>query len=1278
MSLVSSIVFPDLSTYSFQYEQTPNAPLNVTGRLIAVRLPTGGQIQYTYTGGSSGIVCQDGSNAGLTRKLVSGGVTSSTWTYSRPTVTSTTSHTEVVDGLGNHANYDFVLSTGSSVAPNWYETSRNIYQQTESGTPTLSRQTCYNQSTAPCTTTAITPPITQIDTYQTMDGTLENGSTFTYNQYGLLTDEKDYDYAAVGSRGSAIQEQIWTYPSYPNIVDSLSSYEKRLNGNTVLTMSYSYDYWPLVPTSALPQHVSVSGQRGNLCKKVNGVAHTYLTYDDAGQIRTSVDSDGNTTSYTYDTGTDAYLAQVTYPTTAAGVTLTTQSNYDTNTGLILTSTDPNGKVTQYSYDSMLRQTGVTYPDQGQVSTTYNYTGSPATITQGILQVVGGNAITSTDTLDPWARIAGIALTDSAGNDTVAYTYDGNQNLATVTNLYRTTSDSTYGVTTYSYDSLGRTTGVTEPDTSTMSYNNSANTETVTDEAQKKRKLIFDGLGRLSQTQEPDGTGAFNYITTYAYGQNYQYSTRTYQTVVQQNGGDPNPSNWRQRTFTFDGLGRLAQESTPEAGTTSWSFSPLCSGDPTLPCTRTDARGVITTYSYDALNRLGGKSYNTAGTTAAATPSVTYFYDQPTYNGLTITNGLGQQTGMSDGSGQTAWGYDSMGRATNIKRTINGVTKSAVYTYNADGTAHSIQDFGGSNSTVTYAYNNTGLPVSAIDSGHGLNFVTSGGYAAPGLLTGMVQGYTSGFTGITSSNQFNNRLQPSALLATTPPSTKVFSLTYGYGTSGYDNGNIQQITDGVNSAHSATFAYDQLNRLTTAQAGSTWGDTYVYDPWGNLLQKTQVSGTAQGENLSISVNGNNKVLGLGYDLAGNVTTDNIPNTYTYDAEGRIATVSGYTYTYDGNGLRVKKSSTSVNRLYWPGTNGQTLNESDLSGGSVVRNVYFNGGLVARVDASGNVHYPLEDHLGSTRVVLSASGQVQDQIDYYPFGTILNYSTQSSGDLYTFTGYESDTESSSYHSWFRNQSPSLGRFLSSDPYDGSYDEANPQSLSRYAYVLNGPLSYVDPLGLVPMCYQVFDIDDEEHVVQEYWECSGGWGGGGAGEMIFGGGGHGGGGGGAAPGNGPAQNNDSTSVVCTGFGRGLGNDGHLVPKQGAIPNTTVQLGTAAVIPSQFGLPDNGAAIAPYAPFISGTIGNESFPSVNDVIGGKLINGMTPRAYLQGRFPGLLIVEIYGAADQYNHGKFAVPVEINVPDALGCPTGTSPAYGDPIVPPPGSPVPAVARRIK
>ena len=187
------------------------------------------------------------------------------------------------------------------------------------------------------------------------------------------------------------------------------------------------------------------------------------------------------------------------------------------------------------------------------------------------------------------------------------------------------------------------------------------------------------------------------------------------------------------------------------------------------------------------------------------------------------------------------------------------------------------------------------------------------------------------------------------------------------------------------------------------------------------------------------------------------------TLTCDAENRIATVSGDTYTYDGNGLRVKKSGTSASRLYWPGLDGKTLNETDLSGGNVVRNVYFNGALVARVDAAGAVHHLVHDHLGSTRVVLGATGAVQDQIDYYPFGKVLDYSLQSSGNPYTFTGYESDPESSSYHAWFRNQSPSLGRFLSSDPYDGSYDVSNPQSLNRYAYVQNNPAAGVDPYGL-----------------------------------------------------------------------------------------------------------------------------------------------------------------------------------------------------------------------
>ena len=37
------------------------------------------------------------------------------------------------------------------------------------------------------------------------------------------------------------------------------------------------------------------------------------------------------------------------------------------------------------------------------------------------------------------------------------------------------------------------------------------------------------------------------------------------------------------------------------------------------------------------------------------------------------------------------------------------------------------------------------------------------------------------------------------------------------------------------------------------------------------------------------------------------------------------------------------------------------------------------------------------------------------------------------------------------------------MSPDPYDGSYQPGNPQSLNRYAYAMNSPISLSDPLGL-----------------------------------------------------------------------------------------------------------------------------------------------------------------------------------------------------------------------
>jgi len=58
-------------------------------------------------------------------------------------------------------------------------------------------------------------------------------------------------------------------------------------------------------------------------------------------------------------------------------------------------------------------------------------------------------------------------------------------------------------------------------------------------------------------------------------------------------------------------------------------------------------------------------------------------------------------------------------------------------------------------------------------------------------------------------------------------------------------------------------------------------------------------------------------------------------------------------------------------------------------------------------------------------------------------------------------EWESESSLYHTWFRQYDPSQGRWMSVDPLAGTTD--NPQSQDRYVYVLDDPVNLTDPLGL-----------------------------------------------------------------------------------------------------------------------------------------------------------------------------------------------------------------------
>jgi RHS repeat-associated protein len=189
-----------------------------------------------------------------------------------------------------------------------------------------------------------------------------------------------------------------------------------------------------------------------------------------------------------------------------------------------------------------------------------------------------------------------------------------------------------------------------------------------------------------------------------------------------------------------------------------------------------------------------------------------------------------------------------------------------------------------------------------------------------------------------------------------------------------------------------------------------------------------------------------------------------NHLNFDAENQVHPVSGLQYYYDGDGHRVAKSDGT---RYWYDDVFNVLSTADVSNTLKRDYIYFNVERLGWVTiSSGDPHYYLNDHIGSPRVIANGDGTVVSwESDYLPFGAGKLISNADNLSVsYSFTGYEYDPEmnpSGDYYADFRYQTPILGRFWQPDPIAG--DPTDPQSLNRYAYVLNDPLDFTDPLGL-----------------------------------------------------------------------------------------------------------------------------------------------------------------------------------------------------------------------
>src|SRR5579862_2249078 len=1137
---IQSVGLPDGTSYGFTYDTGYNGHIGY-GLLNNVTLPSGGSLSFTFANFTD-------SYRNVERWVSTRTSGGGTWTYTPAVIsycstggTGCQQKVTVASPAGDNVVHTFTHNNGA-----W--NTQTAYYTGSSGSGTLLdtvttdydfSQPCPANST--CTTgAAYVRPIRNTSTYPVPGGSISGKTEYSYDspQYGNVIETREWKYYTGTPPSTADRTRDFTYITDTNYTQSRNILDrvtdaltKDGSGIKVAETTFTYDDYSLTtPSGSITNYDALNygssnHYRGNpttVNQWVSGT--TYLTqknyYDTTGHLVQIADPLQTITTYSYtdqfatDNGqnppshytpypngtySNAYLTQVNLPVSGA-----MQFVYYFGSGKQAVSTDQNGNSTYAHFmDSLDRLTGSYWPGGGSNTMSYSSSGHTHYGT------VGGATSQVIHTEDGLARITEADFSnDPSGSTYMERGFDSSGRIACLSNPYRGTPSSCTSEPNqqYSYDGLNRTTKVTNADgTTANTYYGAAVTTTVggittqlctvgtygtgfpmlsMDAASKKRETWTDGIGRVIEVDEPDSSNNLTVSTCYLYDANNNLSE------IDQGS--------ETRSYAHDGLSRVTSETSPEegasgssSGTTYYSYTidgvHLCAGAASAVCYRTDARGIITTYLYDAENRLTNKQYSDS------TPWVTYYYDtQPSFSSLSNANAKGRRTGVSNGSGQAAWSYNAKGEVLTEQRTIGTVTKTISYTYASDGSPSFIYYPNGN--YASYGYNSAGQLNSAnwVVGSTTIGYAGVSAFAANGAVATINLDGDQGSYGEAVSYTYDGRFRPSRVQATNLVGGGTqMDMSYAY----YANSDVHVVTNNLDNTRTATYAFDNLNRISTASSQATsgtncWGQSYSYDRYGNMtaINSTQCSSPT----MSVTVNFKNQVTNSGftYDNGGNLLSDGTYN-YTWDAENRVTSVNGVNYIYDGDGKRVQKSNGTI---YWYDVSGNVLEETDASGNRLSCYIYFNGKRVGRYDPSGAHYAYLSDLIGSSVVVTDSMGHIQNSSDYYPFGGE-RHVTSTLTDHYKFTGMERDSESGLDHTLYRQFTSTYGRWMSPDP--DCFGCTNPQKLNRYAYALNNPVTLTDPLGLFTYnpCYDNPD----------YPGCGGSGSGGAGGDGGGGGAGH-----------------------------------------------------------------------------------------------------------------------------------------------------------------------------
>lgn len=705
-------------------------------------------------------------------------------------------------------------------------------------------------------------------------------------------------------------------------------------------------------------------------------------------------------------------------------------------GLPANTTDADKRVTQIVRDAFGRIVKITYPDKTNKTTNYydcsSGVGCPVNAKWFLQEQNSGGPVSKTyfDMFDRTIRTEAESFGTVNILKDILFNNDGTVKSES-DNFF--SSASALNKTTYGYDEIKRVISKATPGNrvTQIQYNGLTITE-INPENQKTIK-----------TNNPEGklasvTDNLNNKVLYSYDVDLNLITIT----------DPNGNKV---TMTYDLRGNKISMSDPDMGIYNYEFN--CLG---LMTKQTNAKGEVSTYLYDLLNRM----------TQRTEPEGSTFWTYDT------TNAKGQIASIRYANGNSQkYSYLANGKLSSLTSVRGTNTRATSFTYNAiNGLPEQVNLPNGvslKNNYTTKGYlqsvTGTGIKASTV------TLWTANSYDAYNTLTSYTLG--NGLAGTKTYDAVTHYLTAiktgkGAIL------DSVQNLSYEYSTIG----NLTKRKD-LKFGLQESFLYDGLNRLTQSLVRAQTALKTKYDKLGNITFKSDVGSYKYGEN------------GEGPHTLTSIDHSTVDScVYAFN---QVVTYTSYNYA-----AKVTNQNTEIAFQYGPGRERETMTvkknnklvmtknyygglyeEVTDSVGNISYNYYVKASneVVAmiyspsiNIKASSKISYLLYDHLGSVYAYTDEAGKTTERVSYNAWG--------QPRDPLTWVvfkvpkGLPSFQRGFTFHEMLdmdflvcmnaRVYNPVLGRFLTPDPYVQFPD--NLQSMNRYAYVLNNPLSFTDPSG------------------------------------------------------------------------------------------------------------------------------------------------------------------------------------------------------------------------